>query len=169
MGERWYVVQAKYKDELFAAKNLSDQGFDVFCPMYRVPVRKEKAICECHPFYPTYLFVKFDIERHYWSRIKNTRGVRFLLTCREETATPVPIGFVESLIESADGNFLRVNTEKNNSVKLTIGMNLRVKLNNYNGLVGICERIDRHSVVLFTTLLSRKIKIRIPISFVEGI
>tara|TARA_E500000178_G_C16998109_1_gene744257 strand:- start:1077 stop:1559 length:483 start_codon:yes stop_codon:yes gene_type:complete len=71
----WYIVMTKPKQEFIASKNLLNQGFDVFLPR----LKKSTIESPSNLLFPSYIFVSFDILKHEWLKIGNTRGVKRLL------------------------------------------------------------------------------------------
>lgn len=101
MPERWYVVQSKPNEEIRAHVGLAAQGFETFYPRHRVEIsHARKRSIELRPLYPTYLFVRFDVEdRGRWVPIVSTRGVFTIIGLQHADLTPLPVpeGVVEWL------------------------------------------------------------------------
>lgn len=169
MSDRWYVVQTKNRCEQFAVDNLVAQGYRVFYPAYRKTVLKGKKRFEnTLPLYPSYLFVCFDIEKDHWRSIFGTRGVVTILSSAEDSASPLPVGFVEAMIDALDKNgFVDLSTSVEALVQYAPGTKLRVKDSAFNGLVGVCLESTANRISLFLSLLSSRIKVNLPLSAVE--
>ena len=77
---KWYVIKTKVNQEKRALLNLSRQGFELFCPLTPI-LRKFKNTIKniLDPLFPSYIFVKLDLEKDNWSKINNTYGVKELL------------------------------------------------------------------------------------------
>jgi transcriptional antiterminator RfaH len=74
--KRWFVVNAKPKNEERAAGNLAHGGIEVLAP--RIKLRKYREGRFVHiiePMFPGYIFVKFDAVEEY-HLVKYTRGVK---------------------------------------------------------------------------------------------
>src|SRR4029078_520769 len=84
--ERWYVVHTQAQRELYASKQLVNQGFRVFVPRYwknRRHARKGEAVLAA--LFPRYIFVRLDRTKDRWRSINGTFGVDRLLTHDVET------------------------------------------------------------------------------------
>jgi transcriptional antiterminator RfaH len=75
-GIRWYVVQARPRQEERAATNLASWGVRTFLPMIRQPARRRSRMAA--PLFPRYLFVQCSIAETV-QKIRYTRGVAKVL------------------------------------------------------------------------------------------
>lgn len=99
---RWYVAATSVLREDVAEINLVRQGFRTFLPRRRTTVRQPRRFTTGHSaYFPGYIFISLDLERDRWRSINGTLGVKSLLP-GGGPPTPVPKGFVESLIEATD-------------------------------------------------------------------
>jgi transcriptional antiterminator RfaH len=76
-GKRWFVVQAHANQERQARQNLVNAGFEVYLPMRLCP--HPKARNPITPFFPRYLFVRFDPTITQWLEIISTVGVHDII------------------------------------------------------------------------------------------
>lgn len=84
----WYVLQTKPKREKDVASYLSTQEVTVFHPLIEEFFQRHgKTHRILKPLFPGYLFVRFDLERHY-PLVRWARGVKKVLGCG---STPSPI------------------------------------------------------------------------------
>lgn len=170
-SRRWYVVQTKHKNEILAERELKNQEFIVFCPQYRHLVhnkRKNKKIEFVLPLYPRYIFVNFDIRAGKWGAIKNTKGVLSLLSSFDNYAIPLPIGFVERLINASDQHgIIEMNKTITPDHPYKPGDKVLINANNFAGMLGIVQRIKKDKIIIKTSLLSNNIDIELPISLVS--
>ena len=72
--QRWYVLMAKPRQETRVAESLAARGLDVFLPTYchRDP---RSGRWRTRPFFPRYLFARFDWERTGWASVQWTTGL----------------------------------------------------------------------------------------------
>ena len=101
---RWFVVQSRPHKELFASRNLENQGYRVFLPRLRKSIRHARRLREVErPLFPRYLFVELDLGTQRWRPILGTYGVTHLIT---ENARPLPAprGLIEAFIARADSS-----------------------------------------------------------------
>lgn len=123
---RWYVVVTKPMQEQRAAKELRQQGFDVFCPLIEAPPRRrdldamerieaigravraasrrrgrprEPKSPRLRPALRRYVLVAIDVQRDAWGAIRSTRGVAedWILCMVPGTPFPIPEREVEAL------------------------------------------------------------------------
>ena len=87
----WFVVQTQVNAEAKAARNLSQQGFEIYLPRYlkrRSHARKIDEVAA--PLFPRYLFVRIDPATQGWRSIQSTFGVTSLVFDRSEPARVPP-------------------------------------------------------------------------------
>ena len=171
MVNRWYVAQTKPQLEKFAADQLHNQNFNSFCPQHRQKcVYGGKPTIRIFPLFPSYIFVQLDFDKDRWRSVHGTRGVVRLLSSFDDYALPLPVGFVEKLIESRDKDgFIPTKNDCLDDVLIDPGTKLLIKDNNFNGLTGICVSSTQKRVVLLLSLLSREVKVNLKRSMVEAI
>ena len=101
---RWYVVQARPRQEKRAEVNLSRQGYRVWMPVMERSRRRAKRFETGHaPLFPQYLFVELDIGREPWRAINGTFGVKRLLADGPRPQA-LPDEFVAALREATGDN-----------------------------------------------------------------
>jgi transcriptional antiterminator RfaH len=103
-GERWFVVQSRPRQELYAAQQLGRQDFHTFVPRLRKTVRharRQRTVLAA--LFPRYLFVALDLERDRWRSVLGTFGVTTMIMDGERPR-PVPPGIVEGLAGIAGGD-----------------------------------------------------------------
>jgi transcription elongation factor/antiterminator RfaH len=101
-SERWYAVHTLPFAEARAERQLQRQEFRTFQPKRYKTVRHARKLSTMEAaFFPRYLFIVLDFDRHQWRSVNGTIGVSRLVM-RGDEPHPVPHGVVEALIESAD-------------------------------------------------------------------
>jgi transcription antitermination factor NusG len=159
--ERWYVARTQSQRELYASKQLVNQGFRVFVPRYwknRRHARKTETVLAA--LFPRYIFVRLDRTKERWRSINGTFGVDRLLT-RDGEPQAVPRGVVESLITATapDGG-IRFHFD------LKEGQNIRVTAGPFADLVGQLERLDENGRVrILLDLMGGKVRVGLPQTF----
>lgn len=101
----WYVVYTKPSQEHVAEFHLKNQQFEVFLPLHEVEKRhKQVIVTQIRPYFPRYLFIKFDESRDDWGPIRSTRGVSNLVRFNG-WPSPVPVHLIAALKrnENSDG------------------------------------------------------------------
>ena len=157
-GERWYVARTHPQRELYAARQLSNQGFRTFVPCHwknRRHARRVETISA--PLFPRYIFVVVDRTRDRWRSINGTLGVDRLLMYGGEPQA-VPVGVVENLIAAADtqGN-IRFDFH------LKEGQKVKVMAGPFAEFVGQLERLDDNGRVrVLLEILGGKVRVALP-------
>lgn len=111
MGQRWCLAQLKPKGLDLAVRNLTRQGFDVFCPRQRLTKRcgvryREREV----PLYPGYIFVEISEANVPWRRIDSTLGVARLVRFQGDSPALVPCELIAALTARCDENELLWST-----------------------------------------------------------
>ena len=153
--KKWYVIRTKANQEKRAKKNLDTQGFMTFCPFFSYghvlsPIRKFNSL------FPSYMFVKLDIEKDNWSKINNTFGVIEILKVSSQIPCPISTDFItrlkklctkESLIRNSYFDF-----NKGQKVRLIDGPF-------FNSIAEVIQMDSKERVSILLKIFSRKIKI----------
>ena len=71
---RWYALMAKPRQEARVAGSLAARGLEVFLPTYSHRDRGSGRWLT-RPFFPRYLFARFDWERTGWAAVQWTTGL----------------------------------------------------------------------------------------------
>jgi transcription antitermination factor NusG len=136
-SRRWYLAQTLPHKEGTAQLQLGAQGFRSFLPKRERTVRHARQLkVVSAPLFPRYLFVSLDLGRDRWRSVNGTIGVAGLFMV-DERPTPVPIGVVENLIQSADSSG-RLRSESD----LLPGQKVRLSAGPLAHALGILERLD---------------------------
>lgn len=137
MVNRWYVAATQPGREDVAEQNLRRQDFGIWTPrqirvVHHARRRHEKRVA----FFPGYIFVSLDLERHRWRSVNATSGVRSLIMQGERPAL-CPAGLVEGLQALTDGSGLF-----NGVAGIAPGDAVRVVNGPFAELVGTLTRLD---------------------------
>jgi len=121
----WWVVQTKPQSEDRVIRELSNQGFITYCPMYRKEIlRAHKMKIKTTPLFPRYVFIQANQHaKETIHAIRSTYGVNILLKVGERP-TLVSAQVIHNLkaievqsVNDADSYFKRGDT-----VKITKGL-----------------------------------------------
>jgi len=76
----WFVVYTKPRQELVALENLARQHFEAYCPNVAITRRrKSQLVSLIEPFFPRYIFLRFNLQSDNWAPVRCTRGVSGLV------------------------------------------------------------------------------------------
>lgn len=137
---RWYCVYTKAHVEQWARQNLERQGFEVYAPTFT----DEKGE---HILFPRYIFIRLDLDRDPWHRIKNTFGVSHLVQF-----DPLKPTFVSDKVI----DLVRTLTGPTEQSPLAPGTRVRVA---GRDLTGICKWVINDRIAILTQLFGREIEI----------
>ncbi len=83
----WYIINTKPCQEEIAKVNLESQNVEVYLPLYKKKIKKNKKKEEkIVPLFPGYLFARFDLDTMF-HKVSYTRGVKKILFNRENVFT----------------------------------------------------------------------------------
>ena len=76
----WYAVYTRYGREFYVEERLNWQAFETYLPMFKKKfIGAKRAYYEPRPLFPTYLFVRLDLNKNGWGNVLSTSGVRGLV------------------------------------------------------------------------------------------
>jgi transcription elongation factor/antiterminator RfaH len=154
-GECWFVVHTLPHQEKRAQAQLENQHYRTFLPKRQKTVRHARRLSTVvAPFFPRYMFVVLDPERHQWRAINGTRGVAGLLR-NGDRPCPVPPGIVETLLASAGpDSVLHLRPQFN------VGDPVRLIAGPFAEQLGILDRLDDGGRVrVLLDMLGRRVPI----------
>ena len=156
MSKEWFILQFKSNSHHKAEKNLNQQGFETFLPLYNTTSRNLSRFRNTSkPLFPGYMFIKFDRAESKWHKINNTYGVSRLITFRSILKS-IPTTFVDSLMRRYDSSDKLIpvkKLKKDDQVKV-----LRGPFANFIATVEKYESDQRIWILL--DLMNRKTKIQ---------
>ncbi len=123
----WYLIISKPQKEFFVETAITENlsNVEVYCPKYK---RKGKV----KPFFPGYLFVRFDDEK-FFSTIKYTIGVKNFLSV-EGNPLIVPEEIINKIKENEEDGLVKI---KRKNEKLKKGDRVRIEDGALKGMEGI--------------------------------
>ena len=117
----WYVVLTKSRQEQRAADNLSNQGGEVYLPMFSVErIKNGKRTQQQEVLFPGYLFLKAAEQGLLMSKIRSTYGVRGLLKFGEQPVT-IAEQLIQDIRQRSQSVTLGAGFKPGQSVQLTDG------------------------------------------------
>jgi transcriptional antiterminator RfaH len=145
----WYSIYTKPKQEDKVEESLARASIEVFNPkLRRKKLVRGKYAHVIRPFFPNYLFAKFDPDRQY-HMIKYTRGVRGIVG---NQGSPWPVS--EDIIDIIKS---RMNNEGLIVISpdIKVGDKVEITEGPFRGFIGIFEREMKDSdriIVLLNTI-----------------
>lgn len=149
---RWYLLQCAARSDKFVQEWLTDRGFESYYPQVRemrpVPKRKltasqrraEMTIMrpQTVPFFPRYMFVRFDIEGGLWRDIFGFVGI-VGLHCAGDIPAPIEDILIDSLRANEIDGAIPGKTESRHI--FTIGERVRVTDGPFAAFYGTVEKL----------------------------
>ncbi len=157
-NDRWYVVQTRPNREAEAKRQLENQQFRAFLPLYSKTVSHARKLQKIRaPLFPGYMFVVLDLDRDHWHKVNGTIGVTSLIMAGERPS-PVKAGVVETLIES---------TAKDGALcfmpPLRIGERMRLAAGPFAEQLGILQQFGASQRVhVLLEIMGGKIPVSLP-------
>ena len=153
----WYVVHTQVNNEAKAARNLAQQGFEVYLPHYlkrRSHARKIEWVAA--PLFPRYVFVRINMATQRWRSIQSTVGVCYLVANGQD---PAPVGQdVLMLLKSREDErgFIKVEHRP----RFSLGEKVRVLAGAFADSFGLFDGLsDRNRVAVLLDFLGRKVRV----------
>ena len=143
----WLVIHTKSSEEVRAEKNLKNQGFKTYLPMYKKEVVRGRSIKNTmSPLFPRYLFLEYNRSQPSpdIGLIRSTFGVHQLLKIHEK-----PLEIKNEIISALR---VRENLKKSNVESYyQKGDKIIIKAGPFKDIEAIfqCEDKEKRAVLLF--------------------
>ena len=158
MSKEWFILQFKPNSHHQAAKNLTQQGFEVFLPLHDSTSRKlSRFINTSKPLFPGYMFIRFDKAESEWHKINNTYGVSRLVTFNSILKS-ISSSFIDDLMMQYDlsGKLLPIK-------KLKEGDQVAILKGPFANFIATVEKYEADQRIwILMDLMGRKTKITTP-------
>jgi len=154
--EKWYVVKTQTNAEMKAVFHLNNQGIETFLPVYKKNVshaRQKKTVLK--PYFPCYLFVKFNPFKARWRSINGTIGV---ITLLQNGGMPQSIDEeIIVRIKNELGNREHVNQSIDD---FCVGQNVKILEGAFSQFEGIFqEKDDNDRALLLLNFMGRDVHV----------
>jgi transcriptional antiterminator RfaH len=165
-GSAWFVVQTQINAEAKAARNLVQQGFEIYLPRYlkrRSHARKIEKVAA--PLFPRYLFVRIDMATQRWRSVQSTFGVSHLVLNGTDPAR-VGQNVLGLLKAREDGNgFVTLDQRP----KFVLGEKVRILAGAFAENFGLFDGLaDRDRIAILLDLLGRKVRVSLEADLVAA-
>jgi transcriptional antiterminator RfaH len=156
MSKEWFILQYKPNAQIIAKKNLNQQGFETFLPLYDTSSRRtSRFINASKPLFPGYMFIAFNRTETKWNKINNTYGVSRLVTFNSILKS-IPTTIVDNLIKRCDlsGKLLPVE-------KLKKGDQIKISKGPFANIIATVEKYETNQRIwILMDLMGRNTKIQ---------
>lgn len=158
-GPAWYVVHTKSKQESVAKENLERQQFTTYLPRVRTLLRRRGKLQPIiEPFFPRYIFVRFDRDNDDWAPIRSTRGVIGVVRF-DGVARPVPESFIETMRANENPESLQMMEE----AEWRPGQSVVIEQGPFAGYRGIFKkRTSEERVILLLNIVGKQTQVALP-------
>lgn len=153
----WYLVQTQINAEARAARNLLQQGFEIYLPRYlkrRSHARKIEKVPA--PLFPRYMFVQIDMAAQRWRSIQSTFGISHLVLQGSDPARVAPDVINSLKARQDDDGYVKLDRRP----KFAPGEKVRVLAGVFAENFGLFDGMaDRERVAILLDLLGRKVRV----------
>jgi transcription antitermination factor NusG len=158
----WYAIRVRSRHEKIVAVGLAGKGYSPFLPVYASRRRSSGAMPSKLPFFPGYVFCRFDSEK--LLPVLMTSGVVSIVN---DGSRPIPVDEKEI---DAINRLVLSDLPPQACAYLAEGQSVRVEAGPLRGLEGSFVR-DKNGagIVVSISLLQRSIRVEIPREFVVAI
>jgi transcriptional antiterminator RfaH len=167
-GPRWFVVVCHGGQEREAKAQLVHQGFEAYLPMRLNHPRAKRPIS---PFFPRYLFVRFNPSIDQWLCICSSIGVHDIIRSAAGFPQAIPDRWIDQIKGwERDGVIHLIAQPKKSGSAFKKGDKVRVKDGHFagmEGLVAIASDNDRVTIMLALVGHAESLKVSIKASDLE--
>lgn len=174
-SDAWYVAYTEPRQELLALRNLQQQGFVTYLPLYKtIKKRTSKSAAESdatlplvvhEPMFPRYTFFKPSSHRQSISAVRSTRGVNSIVRFGTQFALVQP--HVLAAIQEQEQ--LRNHTDMETNHALQPGRHVRMSEAGLEGLEGLVHSVSSKRLIVLMEILGRQTKVKVSRASVEPI
>ena len=158
-ADPWFVVQTQVNAEAKAARNLLQQGFEIYLPRYlkrRSHARKIDKVAA--PLFPRYMFVQIDMATQRWRSIQSTFGVASLVFNGAEPALVPPQVLRALRAREDESGYVRLDKRQ----EFALGDKVRVIAGAFAENFALFEGLADHDrIVVLLEMLGRKVCVSI--------
>lgn len=160
--QRWYVLMTKPRRERQVAAALEARGIEVFAPFIDYHGRRGQ-LC-VRPFFPSYVFARFDWEREGSSGVQWTVGLSRVVSFGDRPASldDAVIDFLEARVGAIDGDDL---------MRIKPGERVRVRQGPFRDYEAIFDRRlnGEGRVAILLDILGRQTRVQLDEHLIDRI
>lgn len=174
-SDAWYVAYTEPRQELLALRNLRQQGFETYLPLYKtIKKRTTKSATKAEaarplvvhePMFPRYTFFKPSSHRQSISVVRSTRGVNSIVRFGTQFALVQP----QVLAAIQEQEQLRNHLDLEATDALRPGRHIRMNDAGMAGLEGLVHSVSSKRLVVLMEILGRQTKVKVSRASVEPI
>ena len=163
--EQWYTLHTKPNSEYHVAAVLQEIGVRTFVPSIEVPTARHRK--KRKPFFPGYIFIKYDFSADGFSRLRWTPGVRYVIAV-DGVPIPLPEVVIAAIRQKADGFSADVAAK---SPALKPGDTVKITDGPFQDMFGVVSAASSaaHRVQVLLNVLGRVNKVHMDVDRVEKI
>lgn len=159
--QRWYAIFTHVNFEERVVNSLETQGFEVYLPRLKSWDRRRKTLI-LKPAFPRYIFVRCQLTKDKWLRIKKTRGV--IQFVGMDKPQPIPHHEIQSVRIVIEG----ANSDVEGQPFLKVGDKVKVVSGPFKDAVGyLIEVRKRYKLLVGIEILGRAVVTEIDASCVR--
>ncbi len=156
MSRQWFVGVTKQGQETLARRELGNQGFETYLPLYVSEWAKKPKI---KPFLPSYIFIALDPVCDRWRAVFSTFGMRTVL-CSGDRPQAAADWIITEIKEREIDGLVRLPPKV--QCRFNKGDRVMIRGNPVDALFD--EVVDHRRAIVFLSLLGRANRLIVPLS-----
>lgn len=156
--QRWYLAYTKPRQEDIAKRNLDQQGFETYLPLYKKFKKTEQGpVSVFEPMFPRYLFFKPGRPEQSISTVRSTKGV----------TTLVRFGFEPAVIDDELLRRIRqIEEDRDHATLLELsqlkpGQTVRLQHTALKGVEGLVQSVSSKRVAVLLEILGSPVVVQL--------
>lgn len=170
LGPRWYVVELAFGAGARVIRDIVEgesregreprPGYRAEMPLIAARrLRRGQWVVDHIPMFGGYAFVLFDAVADDWAPIRHIEGVAKLFMTKSERPIPLPVGFVEWLIDTAAD---RLSLKAARMIERQPGELLSVADGPFVDLPAVCVECDGLNTTAHVEIFGRNVPVTLP-------
>lgn len=162
--EQWYTLHTKPNSEYQVATVLQEAGVRTFVPSIEVSTARQTQ--KRKPFFPGYIFIKYDFSADGFSRLRWTPGLRYVVA-----VDGMPIPLPETVIDALKWQVQTWSQRAAARKRFSVGDTVRIVDGPFHDMFGVvsAEASAAHRVQVLLNVLGRVNKVQVDIDSVQPI
>ncbi len=162
--EQWYTLHTKPNSEYQVATVLQEVGVRTFVPSIEVSTTQHRK--KRKPFFPGYIFIKYDFSADGFSRLRWTPGLRYVVA-----VDGMPIPLPETVIATIQRKLRTFSVDTTAKHGFKVGDTVKIVDGPFQDMLGVisADSSAAHRVQVLLNVLGRVNKVHIDVDRVEKV
>jgi transcriptional antiterminator RfaH len=164
--QAWYLAYTKPRLENMAKDNLSQQGFEVFLPLFKKFKKTETGLVSVfEPMFPRYLFFRPSHEGQSIATVRSTKGVSHLVRFGFEPAV-LQDSMVQAIV-SLEQTRNQISVQEASPYK--VDQAVKLKHNAFHNVQGLVHSVGSKRIAVLLEILGRPTVVQVEYHHLEVI